>query len=197
MPHMLPIDQLTPCPPCNCSATLEVAGRRYTRTRFYLRAEECPDNYHEVLAACQQQPAGDGRSLLSQQEAERAAGNDAPAGLLPIGVTTYTQLFSDAELAAIEAAAGAGVGQRGGICAAQQCATRKHHVMRAWLRLCFRCLHLAAQKCSGVALTPLSAAPSDELEAESHTGRLPEACIHRTAARGGGLKRTKFFFGAR
>lgn len=117
MPHTLPIDPLTPC-----STTLEVAGRRYTRTRFYLRAEECPDNYHEVLAACQQRPGGDGCSLPSQQEAEWATGDDAPPGLLPIGVTTYTQLFSDAELAGIEAAAGAGAGHVGWhVCSPTMC----------------------------------------------------------------------------
>ena len=38
----------------------------------------------------------------------------------------------------------------------------------------------------------------DELDAQSHQGRLPETCYHRTLARGSsGVKRTKYFFGAR
>lgn len=93
------------------SNNVEVAGRRYTQTRFFLRAEECPDNYHSVVAAVQHQAAGSSGSPAAG-EAEgagggSAAGDGTPAGLLPIGVTTYTQLFSDAELAAIEHAAGA------------------------------------------------------------------------------------------
>lgn len=140
-----------PLPPCPGrlprSTSVEVAGRRYTRTRYFVRAEECPDNYHAVLAACREQqgacdvsaggsanasastanghssgptaqPAGDGEG--------GAAGDAAPAGLLPIGVTTYSGLFSNAELAAIEAAAGA-PGQPVHACAAgcrQRCAVR-------------------------------------------------------------------------
>ena len=40
-------------------------------------------------------------------------------------------------------------------------------------------------------------AASDEVDAKARSGRLPHACFHSTYAKGGGLKRTKFFFGAR
>ena len=105
-------------PNTSCSTTVEAAGRRYTRTHFYLRAEACPDNYHSVLAACRKQPVGGNVAVSgspSGQQADadeggKAEGDEIPPGLLAIGVTTYTGLFSDAELAAIEAAAGAGMG---------------------------------------------------------------------------------------
>ena len=48
--------------------------------------------------------------------------------------------------------------------------------------------------------TPLSSAcphRADGIDAASHAGRLPPECFHRTGARGGALKRTKYFFGAR
>lgn len=32
---------------------------------------------------------------------------------------------------------------------------------------------------------------------KAREGRLPESCFHTSHAKGGGLKRTKFFFGAR
>ena len=107
------------------STSVEVAGRRYTRTRYYLRAEECPDNYHAVLAACWRQQGGagsgdggggatDGSGAASEPAAQPAddevggaAEEEVPPGLLPIGITAYTGLFSSDELAAIEAAAGA------------------------------------------------------------------------------------------
>lgn len=38
---------------------------------------------------------------------------------------------------------------------------------------------------------------ADDVDARSHKGLLPDACFHRTVARGGAVKRTKYFFGAR
>lgn len=189
MPHSLP------CRHSNLpySNTVEVAGRRYTQTRYFLRAEECPDNYHSVVAASHKQPAG-GRGGPAAQEAEgtgdgSAAGDGAPAGLLPIGVTTYTQLFSDAELAAIELAAGA----EGGV---GSCGHGLQHLVLAYLMRAWRATAAVCgtRSSSLICSAPL---PPDELDAQSHEGRLPEACFHRTVARGGGVKRTKFFFGAR
>lgn len=38
---------------------------------------------------------------------------------------------------------------------------------------------------------------ADEVHAKAAAGRLPKQCFHETRGRGGALKRTKFFFGAR
>ena len=38
---------------------------------------------------------------------------------------------------------------------------------------------------------------SDGVDARARSGLLPETCYHATSGKGGGLKRTKFFFGAR
>lgn len=38
---------------------------------------------------------------------------------------------------------------------------------------------------------------ADVVHAKAREGRLPQTCFHETRGRGGGLKRTKFFFGAR
>jgi hypothetical protein len=40
-------------------------------------------------------------------------------------------------------------------------------------------------------------AGADEVHAKAAAGRLPGSCFHDTRGRGGALKRTKFFFGAR
>ena len=40
-------------------------------------------------------------------------------------------------------------------------------------------------------------ASADGVHAKAREGRLPQTCFHETRGRGGGLKRTKFFFGAR
>lgn len=39
--------------------------------------------------------------------------------------------------------------------------------------------------------------PADRVDAQSRAGLLPDSCYHRSVARGGALKRTKYFFGAR
>jgi hypothetical protein len=104
--------------PLVCRTQASVAGRQYLRTEFYLRAQDCPVDYHAVLAACKQPGSnvnvsqqGTSPRPLHVSEAQREAvplhsSGSAPAGLLPIGVTTYTQLFSNEELAAIEAESG-------------------------------------------------------------------------------------------
>ncbi len=38
---------------------------------------------------------------------------------------------------------------------------------------------------------------ADDVHAKAREGRLPSTCFHETRGRGGALKRTKFFFGAR
>lgn len=38
---------------------------------------------------------------------------------------------------------------------------------------------------------------SDTVDQKARAGLLPDACFHTSYAKGGGLKRTKFFFGAR
>ncbi|KAI3425137.1 hypothetical protein D9Q98_008908 [Chlorella vulgaris] len=142
--HLLPIE-----------TRASVAGRQYLRAEYYLRAQDCPVDYHAVLAACKQPGSsvnasqqGTSPRPLHVSEAQREAVplhssvGSTPAGLLPIGVTTYTQLFSNEELAAIEA-------------------------------------------------------ESDGVDARSQQGLLPDSCYHRTVARGGNLKRSKYFFGAR
>ena len=115
-----------------------MAGRRYTRTRYCIRAEERPEDFDAAAAAwaARTSPAGSGgignSSSSSSSGGEAADGmvtaagggapapaggappsSSLPAGLLPIGITTYTQLFSEAELAAIEAASGGGGGGTG------------------------------------------------------------------------------------
>lgn len=141
--------------PCRCfdsshhSAVVEAGGRRYMRTRYYLRAAEAPPNYPAAPGTAQQASSADagdgnaggtsGATASGQQQQQQqqcdssmdeqalppaaASAGDAscdaqavPPGLLPIGVTAYTGLFSNAELAAIEAAAGKGATGRG--CAA-------------------------------------------------------------------------------
>lgn len=113
-----------------CRTVVEAAGRQHLRTEYFIRADEAPENYREATAggqaACQRgscagsggaadstvgRQAGD--SELAAAEAGASAAGQSPAvpamlaeGLLPIGVTTYTQLLSDAELARIEAGAG-------------------------------------------------------------------------------------------
>lgn len=65
-----------------------------------------------------------------------------PHGAHPVGVTTYTQIFSDDELKEIESMA-------------------------------------------------------DQVQKMAHDDLLPKECYHDTLGRGGNLKRTKYFFGAR
>ena len=79
---------------------MEAAGRQYTRTDYFLRAAECPTDYHDVMAACRSHdfPA-------STAAAKGMLPDAADPGLLPIGVTTY-RLFNEAELASIETEAG-------------------------------------------------------------------------------------------
>lgn len=202
-PLPVPSHLLTPPPPgplllLPCFRShVEVAGRRYLKTEYFLRAGECPSNYREVAAAWEAKAAGAGSAAAGNSgglagatggtggtasagsnlvgsgagtsgpagagnatsaaavtasvdisgagngsgsgAAQAAAGEagDAPSqaptgpadpvlrtaaaaappplaeGLLPIGVATYTKLFSDAELAAIEAASGEGLKGRG------------------------------------------------------------------------------------
>jgi hypothetical protein len=45
--------------------------------------------------------------------------------------------------------------------------------------------------------TPICLAAADGVDAQSRAGLLPDTCYHRSVARGGALKRTKYFFGAR
>lgn len=68
--------------------------------------------------------------------------NEIPQGCFPVGVTTYTEIFSHEELNAIEAMA-------------------------------------------------------DAVQEMAQNNDLPEECFHETIGRGGNLKRTKYFFGAR
>ncbi|KAK9838261.1 hypothetical protein WJX81_000973 [Elliptochloris bilobata] len=68
---------------------VEEGARSFVRTDFFFQANDAPDNYAAVMAA----------PLEHSDE------------LLPVGITTYTEVFSDAELAAMEAGA-CGVDQR-------------------------------------------------------------------------------------
>jgi hypothetical protein len=111
---------------------VEVSGRSYLKTEFFLPAQHpCPDNYQEALEAFQRRGSGSSNGTGEEQQQQQqqrqqqqqdgaaaaptaveesaaaaAPSTAGPAGLLPIGVTTYTQLFSDAELRAIEEASG-------------------------------------------------------------------------------------------
>ena len=118
-----------------CRTAVEVLGRSYVRTEYFIRAAECPEDYHSVLAAYEAGGHGHraGAAAATMAAAGQAAAAEehqgqqgtvgsaaaaaassmaAPAGLLPIGVTCYTQLFSGAELQAIEEGSGKG---RGGL----------------------------------------------------------------------------------
>lgn len=76
------------------------------------------------------------------KSATRTSDNEIPQGSFPVGVTTYTEIFTHEELNAIEAMA-------------------------------------------------------DAVQEMAHNNDLPEECFHETIGRGGNLKRTKYFFGAR
>lgn len=110
---------------------MEAVGRRYLKTEYFIRACEAPEDYGQVTAAWQGANQG-GSGNSSGRECENTTagaqfGSDQPkarnegaaaAGckldgpglpsekLLPVGVTTYTQLLSNAELSSIEAQAG-------------------------------------------------------------------------------------------
>lgn len=60
-----------------------------------------------------------------------------------------------------------------------------------------RCLcHLSVQFYAAEALARMEAG-ADGVHAKAEAGRLPPTCFHETRGRGGALKRTKLFFGAR
>lgn len=120
----MPSKRGLPCPapprarPHPCSTTVEpVPGRRYTRTEYFLRATECPAGYQQTRAAAAVRPQG---APASGEGAPCSGGGTAAAvqreggcplppeeeGLLPIGVTSYAGLFSEAELRGIEEGAG-------------------------------------------------------------------------------------------
>lgn len=202
------------CPLLHCSTTVEVAGRRYARTRYFLRADECPNNYREALAACRRggsdagsaasgagtncaaEPADGQQRGVQEVEAGRTAATGAVAvaeeeaddaakpGLLPIGITTFTQLFSNAELAAIEEASG----ERGG---------RYAVVLPPWVAGLQRTALVPPALSLTATHSCLAPHPPDGVDAKSHAGLLPDTCYHRTVAHGGAVKRTKYFFGAR
>ena len=114
-----------------CRTSVKVLDRSYVRTEYFIRAAECPEDYHSVLAAYKAgghrhragavAAAGQAATADEQQQQQQGTvgsasaltpsiARAAPAGLLPIGVTCYSQLFTGAELQSIEAGSGKGGG---------------------------------------------------------------------------------------
>ena len=59
--------------------------------------------------------------------------------------------------------------------------------------------HLFAVPCKIFSAEEMQAieAAADEVQTKAMEGRLPQTCFHESRGRGGNLRRTKFFFGAR
>ncbi|KAK9815454.1 hypothetical protein WJX72_003907 [[Myrmecia] bisecta] len=72
--------------------------RSYLKTEFFFRKGAVPDNYQSVVQELAKTAAGVGGRVGSGSQEQ---------DLLPVGITTYNEVFSEAELAAIEAGADA------------------------------------------------------------------------------------------
>jgi len=157
---------------------IESNGRKYVKTEYFFPEGEHPLEYNSVLVkaaantATRQAAAAaivsDGgnddnddkaaikpihqkkrnneedevSSVMGDMLTMIQAKTKHPQGLFPVGITTYTQLFSLEELSEMELKA-------------------------------------------------------NELQNKAESGSLPDCCFHTTASKSGGLKRTKYFFGAR
>lgn len=146
------------------SSTIEApGGRQYVKTEWFFRSGEAPTDYEAVLHKC----ASNNTGLDASQDAcnidtviaavlnglvgsvenstaaqERATMASQGTCMLPVGVTTYNEVFATEEVTSIEGC-------------------------------------------------------SDTMDTAAREGKLPAECFHTTQGKGGGLKRTKFFFGAR
>jgi hypothetical protein len=154
---------------------IESNGRKCVKTEYFFPEGEHPPEYNSVLvkaaantatrqAAAASIVGNDGNddkaaikpvhqnnnnkeddevsSVMGDMLTMVQAKTKHPEGLLPVGITTYTQLFSLEELSEMELKA-------------------------------------------------------NELQNKAESGSLPDCCFHTTASKSGGLKRTKYFFGAR
>ena len=115
------------------------------RTEYFFAKGEEPADYSAVTRTAIQRAEYCGdviQSVLREVVAKVAAVSRHPDGLLPTGVTTYTDVYTLKELENLEACA-------------------------------------------------------DRLQKSAEEEKLPSTCYHTTVTKSGGLKRTKYFFGAR
>lgn len=121
-------------------SSFEIAGVLASMVNKVEKAEESSDSN---LLKASNTTAALSPSLPKTGVLPNISARNTPSGVLfPVGVTTYNQVFSSAQLSDIE----------------------------------LRC---------------------DSIDTAAREGRLPATCSHSTFNKGGGLKRTKFFFGAR
>ena len=133
--------------------------------------------------AAQPAPTEEMGTTASPQEAGILIGND----LLPVGITTYTEVSANLRAHTVECSP-----QLGDLKSFCQCCQ------------CMPLRQLCSQLCKqGNAAQFFSEAEMQRLEAEADgthakaDARLPLTAFHKTHALGGTLRRTKMFFGAR
>lgn len=118
-------------------------GRDFIKTDFYFHPDAVPEDYR-YSSNYMDWSLCNGKGQLNEETSEEVSGflMVPPEGAMPVGVTTYTSLFTSKELNEVE---------------------RK----------------------------------ADEVHEDAQMGLYPPECFHPTIGRSGGLKRTKYFFGAR
>jgi hypothetical protein len=160
------------------------------KTEWHFAPGDAPPGYAEALAAAAARAAA--------QRAAAAATGGAPAGLLGSGDDEADGAGVEDERAAVAAVVGALLAEVEGGEAAREGGPSAAAAAAGAGGPCL--LPAGVTTYEGV-FSPSELASieadADSLDAAARAGRLAPACFQATHTQGGGLKRTKFFFGAR